>query len=103
MLSRLLLCAVISAAVTSAAPLQATFSSCESNYNAAAGINRLNVSSVYADLVPGYRAAQLGLAGEGSDVLRVDVFGTVGSTVVGFDESTNKLGELFRLLPTSSI
>lgn len=82
------------AALASAAPLQPTFSSCESYYSPAAGINRLNVSSVYANLVSGSRAAQLGLAGEGSDVLRLDLIGEVGSQVLGFDESTNKLGQL---------
>lgn len=88
--------AVLFAAVAQAAPLQPTFSSCESNYNAAAGIEQLNVTGVYANLVPGYRAAELGLAGEGSDVLRVDLVGVVGSQVIGFDESTNKLGECSR-------
>lgn len=79
-------------AAASATPLQATFTNCESYYNAAAGINRLNVSAVYANLVPGSRAAQLNLAGDGSDVLRVDLVGSLGAEMLGFDETTNKLG-----------
>jgi hypothetical protein len=90
-----LLSGVLLWTVVSAAPLQPTFTPCHSYYNPAAGINRLNVSNVYANLVSGSRAVQLGLPGDGSDVLRVDLVGVLGSPMLGFDESTNKLGMSF--------
>lgn len=77
----------------SATPLQPSFSPCESYYNPAPGINRFNVSNVYATIVPGRRATQLGLPGDGVDVLRVDLIGNVGAELLGYDETTNKLGK----------
>jgi hypothetical protein len=76
-----------------ASPLQPTFSLCESFYNPAPGISRFNVSNVYATLVSGERATQLGLPGNGVDVLRVDLIGNVGAELLGYDETTNKLGK----------
>lgn len=87
------LLALGAASSASAALLQPTFSTCENYYNAAPGVNRLNVTNVYAEYVHGARARQLSLPGEGSDVLRVDLIGTVGSEVIGYDNGTNKLGE----------
>lgn len=74
-----------------ASPLQASFSSCESYYNLASA--QLDVSDVYAAIVPKARAAELGLAGGGSqDVLRLNVFGSATDTIVGYSNDTNKLG-----------
>lgn len=80
------------AAIARAALLQPTFSSCENYYATASGINRLNVSDIYAEIIPGSQAAPLGLTGEGADVLRLDLIGVVGSEVIGYDNGTNKLG-----------
>ena len=51
------------------------------------------VSDVFANLVSGQEAQREGLIGDGHDVLRVDLVGTVGSDIAGYDNGTNKLGE----------
>ena len=76
-----------------ATPLQASFSSCLSSYNAVGDSNQMKVNGVYANYVKGSEAVQQGLAGDGNDVLRVDLFGVAGSEVIGYDNNTNKLGE----------
>jgi hypothetical protein len=78
--------------VVRATPYAAAYSSCISNFNAAAPGDRMNLSAVYANLVDGGQAKQLGLIGDGTDVLRVDLIGTAGSEIVGYANDTNKLG-----------
>lgn len=76
-----------------ATPLSASFSSCLGSYNAASDDARMTVTDVFANLVSGVEASRQGLIGEGHDVLRVDLVGSVGSTVIGYDNTTNKLGK----------
>ncbi|WVF71606.1 hypothetical protein IAT40_006414 [Kwoniella sp. CBS 6097] len=79
-----------------ATPLQPTFSSCLSSYSPVAQTqNQLDVTNVYASIVSGKDATAQGLAGNGHKVLRVDLVGTVGAEVVGYDNTTNKLATLF--------
>ncbi|WVQ77186.1 hypothetical protein IAR50_006869 [Cryptococcus sp. DSM 104548] len=89
----LLLATALSALAT---PLQPSFSSCllETSPIAAAE-NLLDVSDVYASLVPGTAAKELGLVGNGRDVLRLDLVGVTGSVLNGYDNTTNKLATLF--------
>ncbi|OCF74818.1 membrane protein [Kwoniella mangroviensis CBS 8886] len=87
---------LIIATTTLATPLQAKFSSCLSSYSPiAAGQNQMNVSDVYAQIVPADEARELGLTGDGHKVLRVDLTGVVGAEVSGYDNDTNKLATLF--------
>lgn len=77
-----------------ATPLQPTFSSCLSSYPPVApASSQLDITNIYANLVPGTQASQLGLVGGGHDVLRVDLIGTTGAEVLGYDNGTNKLGQ----------
>ncbi|WWC89514.1 uncharacterized protein L201_004438 [Kwoniella dendrophila CBS 6074] len=87
---------LIIATATLATPLQPSFSSCLSSYSpVAAGQNRMNITNVYAEIVSAVEAKQLGLAGDGHKVLRMDLIGVVGSEVSGYDNDTNKLATLF--------
>jgi hypothetical protein len=80
-------------ALAIATPLQASFTSCLDSYLPNAPFeNQLRVENVFANLVDGRRAAGLGLIGDGSDVLRVDVLGVTASVVNGYDNATDKLG-----------
>ncbi|WRT66219.1 uncharacterized protein IL334_003172 [Kwoniella shivajii] len=77
-------------------PLKPTFTSCLSSYSPiAAGQDRLNVTDIYAEILPGDEAKRLGLTGDGHRVLRIDLVGVVGSEVTGYDNVTNKLATLF--------
>ncbi|WVQ82236.1 hypothetical protein IAT38_004364 [Cryptococcus sp. DSM 104549] len=79
-----------------ASPLQPKFTSCLSSFSpVAAGSNLLNVTDVYAEIIPGAKAAQLGLLGDGHDVLRLDLIGVTGAELAGYDNDTNKLATLF--------
>ncbi|WVQ99284.1 hypothetical protein IAU59_006416 [Kwoniella sp. CBS 9459] len=79
-----------------ATPLQPTFSSCLSSFSPVAQAqNQLDVTNVYASIVSAKEAAEQGLAGSGHKVLRVDLVGTVGAEVIGYDNTTNKLATLF--------
>ncbi|WVO16355.1 hypothetical protein L204_104030 [Cryptococcus depauperatus] len=79
-----------------AAPLQPTFSSClTADSHIAASKNLLNVTQIFAELVPGKEAAKLGLVGDGHDVLRLDLIGVTGAELAGYDNDTNKLATLF--------
>ncbi|OCF36726.1 membrane protein [Kwoniella heveanensis CBS 569] len=79
-----------------ATPLQPTFSSCLSSFSPVAqSQNQLNVSNVYASIVSAKEATEQGLVGNGHKVLRVDLVGTVGAEVIGYDNTTNKLATLF--------
>lgn len=53
----------------------------------------MNVTNIYANVVPGSEAARLKLVGNGHNVLRVDLIGVTGQEVLGYDNNTNKLGE----------
>ncbi len=75
-------------------PLQPTFSSCLSSFPpVASGPGLLDVTNIYANLVTGAEASKLGLVGGGHEVLRVDLIGITGEEILGYDNSTNKLGE----------
>lgn len=73
-------------------PLSATYSSCLSGWNAAPINEQMVFDGVYALIVPGSEAARQGLIGDGHDVLRVDLMGTVGTQIDGYNNATNKLG-----------
>jgi hypothetical protein len=88
----LTLLACMASVGVNATPLQASFSSCLGSYNAANDAQRMVVDSVLANFVDGRQATEQGLIGGGHDVLRVDLVGTVGSEVQGYDNTTNKLG-----------
>nr|XP_019046138.1 membrane protein [Kwoniella bestiolae CBS 10118]OCF25068.1 membrane protein [Kwoniella bestiolae CBS 10118] len=95
MLSYLFMILII-ASYALATPLQAKFSSCLSSYSpVAASQNRMNVTEVFAQIVPADQARELGLTGDGHRVLRVDLVGVVGAEVSGYDNDTNKLATLF--------
>jgi hypothetical protein len=83
------------AALITAQPLQVSFDSCASGYTQASA--RLNVSDVFAVIVPGDEAQQLGLAGDGQDVLRLNIFGQATDTILGYSNDTNKLGTSLQL------
>ena len=77
-----------------ATPLEPTFSSCLSSYSPVAPVaSQLNVTAIYANLVAGIDASRLGLTGGGHNVLRVDLIGTTGEEVLGYNGTTNKLGK----------
>ncbi|KIR33629.1 membrane protein [Cryptococcus deuterogattii MMRL2647] len=96
MLLLLLLFLSIAGLCVQATLLQSTFSSCLFAYSPiAASENLLNVTQVFATLVPGNEAAELGLTGDGHDVLRLDLVGITGAELSGYDNSTNKLATLF--------
>jgi len=74
-------------------PLSPAYSSCMSSYTPrASGQALLNVSNVFANLVPATQATLLGLDGGGHSVLRVDIIGETGTELSGYDNNTNKLG-----------
>lgn len=79
--------------LASATPLRADFWTCETNYNQGPESGRLTVSDVYGVFVHGDRAKELGLPGDGRDVLRVNVFGRANGEIIGYQNDTNKLGE----------
>ena len=54
---------------------------------------QLNISAIYANLIDGSDASKLGLTGGGHNVLRVDLIGTTGEEVLGYNGTTNKLGK----------
>lgn len=88
-----LLC-LLSAAT--AQPLSAAFSSCLGQYSPLAPVSqRLEVSSVYVNLLSPAEAQAAELPGGDHHVLRFDVFGSVQSEVSGYDNDTNKLATLF--------
>lgn len=92
----LLLFLLIAGLYVQATPLQPTFSSCLFAHSpVAASENLLNVTQVFATLVPGNEATELGLTGDGHDVLRLDLVGVTGAELAGYDNSTNKLATLF--------
>ena len=76
-----------------ATPFQPTFSSCLSSYPAIPGASQINVTNVYANLVSADEASKLGLSGDGHNVLRMNLIGVTGQEIVGYDNSTNKLGK----------
>lgn len=77
-----------------AALLQPSYRSCLSSYSPiASGNGLLNVTGVYAELVSAQEAAKIGLEQGTQGVLRVDLIGVTGEEVVGYDNTTNKLGE----------
>lgn len=78
-----------------ATPLRPTFSSCLSSYSPQAPeAARLSVSDVYATIVSEDEASEEGLQGNGVQVLRINLLGETSSELVGYDNDTNKLGEL---------
>ncbi|WVR07175.1 hypothetical protein IAU60_004216 [Kwoniella sp. DSM 27419] len=91
-----LLSFLLLAGLVQATPLQPTFSSCLSSYSPVAlSGNRLDVTDVYAAIVSAEESAEQGLQGSGHPALRLDLIGTVGAEVVGYDNTTNKLATLF--------
>ena len=90
----LVLAVVIGLRGISATPLQPTFSSCLNEYPPlAASEAQFVFSQVYAEVLDGVEASKLGLAGNGNSVLRVDLLGSVGAELAGYDNDTNKLGQ----------
>lgn len=76
-----------------ATPLQPTFSSCLSSYSPVASTSsRLDVQSVFANLVSGDESYRLGLQGGDVPTLRIDLVGVTGERIEGYDNETNKLG-----------
>lgn len=94
--SYLYLLLAIWATLITARPLQVSFDSCASSYTQADA--RLNVSDVFAALVSGDQAQDLGLAGDGHSVLRLNLFGQATGTIQGYSNDTNKLGVYFASL-----
>jgi hypothetical protein len=79
--------------LAAAVPFQPTFASCLYSYSPVAPIeSRLDVTNVYASLVSRSEAVELGLTDASHEVLRVDVVGQAAEQIIGYDNSTNKLG-----------
>jgi hypothetical protein len=77
-----------------AALLQPSYRSCLSSYSPiASGNGLLNITGVYAELVSAQEAAKIGLQQGTQGVLRVDLIGVTGEELVGYDNTTNKLGK----------
>jgi hypothetical protein len=76
-----------------ATPLRADFWPCDTNYNQGPESGRLTVDDVYATFVEGGQARELGLPGDGRNVLRLNVFGRANGEILGYQNDTNKLGE----------
>lgn len=72
--------------------LKPAITSCLSSFSPVApGSQQLNITDVYAQLVGEAEATRLSLTGGGHDVLRIDLFGSVGSAIEGYSNVTNKL------------
>jgi hypothetical protein len=81
------------ATLTWATPLQPSYSSCLTSYTPrSSGADLVDITNVFANLVSAAEASKLGLTGSGHDVLRVDLIGSTGNQISGYDETTNKLG-----------
>lgn len=71
----------------------AEWTSCLKNYSPVAPENeQLKAEEIYAEIVPSKDTASRNLADD-HDTLRLDVVGTLGSKLSGYNESNNRVGE----------
>lgn len=72
----------------------AEWTSCLKHYSPVAPENeQLKAEHVYAEIVPSQDTAARNLVDD-HDTLRLDVIGTLGSKMNGYNESNNRVGEL---------
>jgi hypothetical protein len=70
------------------------FTSCLDTYSNLADVDdQLNITSVFASLVPGAYARKQNLNGGGNDVLRLNLFGTVNHQLDEYNMTSSKLCE----------
>ena len=75
-------------------PLRPTLSSCLDQFSPIASESaRVLVNDAFANLVSANDAKEQGLVEDGQSVLRVDLVGSAGQDIVGYDNVTNKLGK----------
>ncbi|ORX36808.1 hypothetical protein BD324DRAFT_627222 [Kockovaella imperatae] len=88
---------LISASSILANPLSVQFSSCLDEFPSDLSQDALmNITNVYANLVPKDVAKFLGLIGGGQqEVLRIDMIGSTGTVIEGYNNETGKLATLF--------
>lgn len=94
---------IVAAGGLAAVPVGATaftarFSSCVDSYTPVAPVDKqMVVNEVYATIVNGEQSKD-GVKSASHDVLHLDLLGTINSTLVGIDSSTQKLGELMKAI-----
>lgn len=81
-----------------AAIFSPTIRTCSSSDNLLADPDlRVNISQAWAQIVPADLARQRGLTGSSDGaVLRINLVGTTGAGIAGFDNATDKLATLFQ-------
>lgn len=79
--------------LASATIYEADFSNCMKEYQPIASDDlQLKARHVYAEIVPSKDTAARGL-NDSHDTLRLDVIGTLASSLIGYNETTNRVGE----------